>query len=702
MGKKDFLLISGALALLAAPAALAEGLDEITLQSQLPNSRENEGVLSKEAEFKLEESTTRSQKLSSLFNPSSISENNSYNFQKLPSSEFSFLSSQQLPSVDSADVADNPQVRHNPTVSNPPISANTQIPPLKSVTLENESNNQLSTQTPEVPGEIAETSPVTEPNSPDLQQFSTECNTVKDAQPCAPTSNLYFVDLKNAVNDSINLDISEESSTNDPLAQVTSVSQLSDVQPTDWAFLALQRLVERYGCIAGYFDGTFRGNQALTRYEFAAGLNACLTQMERLIAASTADFVKKEDLETLQRLTDEFRPELTSLRDLVDTLEARTTQLESHQFSTTAVIGGEVIFGLATAGGGNPPGTGKANTVLSNLTRLQLVTSFTGIDRLRLELAASNFSGLGFADPSVLNTYTSLLSYQSDTGNQIQLSSLEYRFPAFRNRVVFTLRPVGFSLSSVLSANSPYFDTGRGAISRFAEANPIFKIGALDAGVGFDWLLSKRARLQVAYGASNGNNSSEGFLFSGDSNVLGVQLLLVPGNNVQTGLAFVYGYSSTGRLNTFTGSAIADASGYINLPSNIYALSGTLQWRLTPTVTFSTWGGLSITYANVTNAFAVTTNFMFALGFSDPFGRRGDLFALMIGQPPRLIQVAGYTGANGGLLENSSSLHLEAFYRFSLTDRISITPGLFVVTNPGNIDDNNTIYVGTIRTTFRF
>ena len=36
------------------------------------------------------------------------------------------------------------------------------------------------------------------------------------------------------------------------VAQVTSVSQLSDVQPTDWAFQALQSLVERYGCIAGY------------------------------------------------------------------------------------------------------------------------------------------------------------------------------------------------------------------------------------------------------------------------------------------------------------------------------------------------------------------------------------------------------------------------------------------------------------------
>lgn len=42
------------------------------------------------------------------------------------------------------------------------------------------------------------------------------------------------------------------------IAQVTSVSQLSDVQPTDWVFQALQSLVERYGCIAGYPDGTFR------------------------------------------------------------------------------------------------------------------------------------------------------------------------------------------------------------------------------------------------------------------------------------------------------------------------------------------------------------------------------------------------------------------------------------------------------------
>ena len=61
--------------------------------------------------------------------------------------------------------------------------------------------------------------------------------------------------------------------TKDVLTQnVTSVSQLSDVRPTDWAFTALQSLVERYGCIAGYPDRTFRGKQATSRYEFAAGL----------------------------------------------------------------------------------------------------------------------------------------------------------------------------------------------------------------------------------------------------------------------------------------------------------------------------------------------------------------------------------------------------------------------------------------------
>jgi len=90
------------------------------------------------------------------------------------------------------------------------------------------------------------------------------------------------------------------------MEQVTSVSQLSDVRPTDWAFQALQSLVERYGCIVGYPDKTYRGNHALSRYEFAAGLNACMDRVNELLAAGTAGLVKKEDLITFQKLQEQF------------------------------------------------------------------------------------------------------------------------------------------------------------------------------------------------------------------------------------------------------------------------------------------------------------------------------------------------------------------------------------------------------------
>ncbi|MFZ4666644.1 MAG: iron uptake porin, partial [Prochlorotrichaceae cyanobacterium] len=125
------------------------------------------------------------------------------------------------------------------------------------------------------------------------------------------------------------------------LNQVRSVNQLSDVKPTDWAYQALRSLVERYGCIAGYPDGTFRGNRAMTRYEFAAGLNACLDTVNELIASATADLATQEDLLVLQRLQEEFQAELATLRGRVDALEARTSELESNQFSTTTKLAGE-------------------------------------------------------------------------------------------------------------------------------------------------------------------------------------------------------------------------------------------------------------------------------------------------------------------------------------------------------------------------
>jgi len=229
----------------------------------------------------------------------------------------------------------------------------------------------------------------------------------------------------------INLD-SNEGSADDAMDQVTNVSQLRDVSAGDWAYEALRSLVERYGCIAGYPDGTFRGNRAMTRYEFAAGLNACLQQIERLIASSTGEFVKRQELETLQRLVQEFQTELTTLGTRVDTLEGRVAFVEDHQFSTTTKLTGNADFGLIDAGGDKravpsgqtPTEDLKVNPYFPGRVGLNFGTSFTGRDRLRTKLEAGNFTPL---DASITGTDMTLYDFDTrtgPTGNDIVLGTL--------------------------------------------------------------------------------------------------------------------------------------------------------------------------------------------------------------------------------------------------------------------------------------
>jgi Carbohydrate-selective porin, OprB family/S-layer homology domain len=211
------------------------------------------------------------------------------------------------------------------------------------------------------------------------------------------------------------------------MSQVTSVSQLSDVQPTDWAFTALQSLVERYGCIVGYPNSTYQGNRALSRYEFAAGLNVCLDRLSELMASRTADLVTQEDLATLQRLQTEYATELKTLRGRVDSLEARTTTLEAQQFSTTTKLEGEAVFFAADVFGAD---VGKQNnTVLQDRVDLDLVTSFTGSDRLLVQLEAGNV--VAFNTPTADSNFGSQteLADEADTGNKITQSA-RVCFPA--------------------------------------------------------------------------------------------------------------------------------------------------------------------------------------------------------------------------------------------------------------------------------
>jgi hypothetical protein len=47
-------------------------------------------------------------------------------------------------------------------------------------------------------------------------------------------------------------------------------------------------------------------------------------------------------------------------------------------------------------------------------------------------------------------------------------------------------------------------------------------------------------------------------------------------------------------------------------------------------------------------------------------------------------------------------LHIEAFYRWAVNDNIDITPGVVWATSPNHDSDNDDLFMGVVRTTFRF
>lgn len=483
----------------------------------------------------------------------------------------------------------------------------------------------------------------------------------------------------------------------DPIDPMPGVREFVDVAPEDWAYQALQRLADQYQCLDGDRDGRFDGGRSLTRYEFAAGLDQCLQTIDaRFAALDTAIVIEADTWQTIQALQRDFANELADVTRATGQLETQLTRISDQQFSTTTVMGGEAIFSVVGAIGGDPPGDGDPSVTFTYLSRLGFVSSFTGRDRLRLELLAGNYSDRGLANPDLLNTDMALLSFQSDTDSNVQLSKLEYR-TAIGDRLVVTLRPVGFSLSSVLTANSPYFDAGRGSLSRFAEANPIFKLGSLDAGVGVDWLMANNLRLQVAYGAGDAADSQEGF-FDTASSAIGVQLLLKPSPTILTGLTYVNAYSATGRLNTFTGSVRADTNSFLDQPTTTHAIGATLQWRFTRDLTLGAWGSLMFTDALNSDARSTASTYLVSLGYSDPFGRDGDLLALLVGQPLRLMD-----GDNLPFGDDPDvGFQTELLYRVRLSDRLSLTPGLIWIHHPEHDASNNDIWIAALRTTFRF
>ena len=449
--------------------------------------------------------------------------------------------------------------------------------------------------------------------------------------------------------------------------QVTSITQFSDVRPTDWAYQALSNLIERYGCVAGYPDGTYKGGRAMTRFEAAALLNACLDRVT-------------EVTDELKRLMAEFEQELAILKGRVDGLEAKVGELEAHQFSTTTKLSG-----IATMVLGGASNTGFGNKVTANYdVRLNFDTSFTGKDLLRTTLRSGNFARSVFGNGNT----TLEAAFQEDEGligggiDVVGVNRLFYQFPAGEN---FTLTAGAKVRQDDMLAIWPSVYPSDTVLDLFtyAGARAAYNLN-LGAGVGV-WYQKDGFSVSANYVSqeTRAENSSlgvfKGFTITG-------QLGYAAEN---WGTAFAYTYSS---------GLIPDA--FNGLDSNSLGLSG--YWQPSE----ASWApsiSAGVGYSNIGGSGGDAWSWMVGLQWEDAF-TQGNALGWAIGSAG--TTASGAVGTQGLWLDrgtgnsNSDTLAMELWYKFQVTDNISVTPAVFwIENNAAGVSDT---WGGLVKTTFNF
>ena len=506
--------------------------------------------------------------------------------------------------------------------------------------------------------------------------------------------------------------------------QVTSVTQFSDVRPTDWAYQALSALVEKYGCVAGYPNGTFKGGQAMSRYEAAALLNACLDRVT-------------EVTDELRRLQKEFEQELAVLKGRVDGLEAKVGKLEATQFSTTTKLQGEATFVL----GGNSYGgtTAAVNnnsfgaTSLNYDVRLNLSTSFSGKDLLYTRLRAGNFANNAWNGSSSFNLLRldtssfANVSNGTDTirnNDLVYIDRLYYRFPISseftavigakgRNNESLAIQP-GFYNGGILDAFTTF-----GAPGTYNKAT-----GAI-AGVIWKQAVAKGqpylgAALNYVAVTGEDGRPGKGGLFGANSqsNVSAQFGLAAP----QWALAVAYRYGTCGQAESRNGTTMA--AGRLACVSGVDASSSnvglTAAWQpaeggtWVPSVSFG-WGLSSISPAsnsvaigdvNKVNNVSESQSWTLGLQWTDAFVK-GNAAGFAFGQ------LSYATALVDGNTPNDAGYAFEWWYRFQVTDKISVTPAIYYLSNPGGQNvtgtsvlsptgDTASVWGALVQTRFKF
>jgi len=437
------------------------------------------------------------------------------------------------------------------------------------------------------------------------------------------------------------------------LAQITSVSELSDVLPSDWAFQALQSLVENYGCIQGYPDRTFRGQRSLTRFEFAAGLNSCLDVIATLIAQGG---INPDDLAAIRRLQEEFQADLALLRGRVDGLEAETATLRAQQFSTTTKLAGQVDFNLVTPFDILEPT--DTSTSVAARARLNFDSSFTGNDRLRVRLqsgqgdAATGF-GLANAGGSDYNVTVDDFYYSFPVGSRITVTAAARGLQG-DDWVTSTIVP--FDGPGVFDPSGPVFYDFGGSTSN-------------GAGLGANIAFTNNVVLDLGYTAGNGTTAT------------GLQA-----TNPAVGVFAANDQSYIAQLNFLSDGFFNAAVTYLHsdgvqagAPGSTDTYAGLLNLD---------FGGFFVAGHGAFTTFNGGDTFSWnaGVGFND-FLMEGSQLGVYAGELPSTIAAKPF--------------FVEGYYEVPFNQFLTITPSVFYGTsNAGGADDSG--LWGALRATFRF
>jgi hypothetical protein len=506
--------------------------------------------------------------------------------------------------------------------------------------------------------------------------------------------------------------------------QVTSITQFTDVRPGDWAFQALTNLIERYGCVAGYPNGSFKGGQALSRYEAAALLNACLDRVT-------------EVTDELKKLMQEFEQELAVLRGRVDGLEAKVGELEATQFSTTTKLNGQATFVVgANAFSGSAINTG-ANTfnraaneftgrprtpvTLPNATtfnydlQLTLDTSFTGKDLLRTKLRAGNFGQSVFGgEPHALSLAVLEAAFEEDCGSEtdcgdvVAIDKLFYQWPigsgftaTLGARVgqeeVLALWPSVYPSDTILNVM-----TVNGAPAAYSK-----NVGA---GAGL-WWQNNGFSVSTTYIAANGDSGNPSVTAEDGGGGLGNRNSGATGSvqlgyqQEQWGLAAIWTYVQSETqfvpgATPFTHSAIDHNSDAATSAWGLSAFWQPLRSGWLPSLSLG-WGINSTTYSTPQPRGSLSTSqsWMVGLQWTDVF-LKGNDFGLAVAQP------VFATALTGGVTPNDGNYVWEWWYKFQVTDNISITPALIYLSRPlGQVTpagESFSQFGGLVKTSFSF